>query len=401
MEEVTFLGEALPFGETIRLPGWSDRSIAPSSYWKHHRKTIDDNEAFWASIATDLDWFGPWVAVRTKGEHPHITKWFPGAKVNISHLCLDRHLATSRKNKLALIWEGEPRDELGNPEEVKKYTYYQLWEEVNKVAFVLKANFGLKSGDSAAVYLPMIPELPIFLLALARLGVIFTVVFSGFSAESLALRIKDLRAQLLITADAFYRRGKLVKLKEIADKAATQAQILKNVLVVKRAGIEVEMTAGRDFWLHELLSSSPAAVNVPPVQVDSEHPLYVLYTSGTTGGPKGIIHDHGGYAVLLHATMREVFDITEKDVYYCTADIGWVTGHSYIVFGPLIEGTTTIMFEGTPDYPAPDNWWSIIERYGVSVFYTTPTGTRLLMKFGGGSSKWWVGRGAQWVPRGG
>ncbi len=378
------MGEALPFGETIRLPGWSGRSLDPTSYWKHHRKTIDDNDAFWASVAKELDWFKPWDSIKKNGEHPHITSWFPGAWVNISHLCLDRHLPTSRRNKLALVWEGEPRDERGNPKEVKRYTYYELWKEVNRVAFLLKASFGLKSGDRAAVYLPMIPELPIFLLAFARLGVIFTVVFSGFSAESLALRIKDLDARLLVTADGFYRRGKIVSLKEIADKAASKAQIVKNVLVVKRAGIRVEMKIGRDHWLHELLSSSPAAPIVPPERLPSEHPLYVLYTSGTTGGPKGIIHDHGGYAVLLHATMKQVFDLTEQDIYYCTADIGWVTGHSYIVFGPLIEGTTTVMFEGTPDYPAPDTWWSIIERYGVSVFYTTPTGTRMLMKFGDG-----------------
>ncbi len=376
------MGEALPFEETIELPAWSKRRTDPASYAKFHKQTIEDSDVFWSSIARELEWFKPWDAVKTSGDYPHVTRWFPGAKVNISHLCLDRHLKTPRKHKLALIWEGEARDEKGNPREVKRFTYHELWEEVNRTAFVLKTNFGLKQGDRAAVYLPMIPELPIVLLALARLGVIFMVVFSGFSAESLALRIKDLSAQLLITADGFYRRGKLVRLKEIADRAALQTKSVRNILVVRRAGIDVEMTAGRDSWLHDLLSSSPDSVNVPPVYLDSDHPLYVLYTSGTTGGPKGIIHDHGGYSVLLHATMKEVFDISEKDVYYCTADIGWVTGHSYIVFGPLIEGTTTVMFEGTPDYPAPDIWWSIVERYGVKIFYTTPTGTRLLMKFG-------------------
>jgi acetyl-CoA synthetase len=381
LEEVTFLGEALPFGETIRLPSWSARSVDPTAYWNYHRKTIVDNKGFWSSVAKELDWFRPWDSIQSRGKHLHVKRWFPGAKVNISHLCLDRHLSTSRKNKLALVWEGEPRDAEGNPREVRKYTYHELWVEVNRVSFLLKANFGLRSGDRAAIYLPMIPELPIFMLALARIGATFTVVFSGFSADSLALRIKDLGARLLITADGFYRRGKLVNLKEIADNAATRAQILRNVLVVKRAAAQVEMKAGRDYWLHELLSSSPAAPMVPPEELDSDHPLFVLYTSGTTGGPKGIIHDHGGYAVLLHATMKEVFDLNEQDVYYCTADIGWVTGHSYIVFGPLIEGTTMIMFEGTPDYPEPDNWWSIIERYRVSVFYTTPTGTRMLMKF--------------------
>ncbi len=382
MEEVTFLGEALPFGERIELPNWTGKRTTIRTYHEYHKETIQNFEEYWASRARELEWFSPWRAILEKGQHPHITRWFPGAKTNISHLCLDRHISGKMKDKLAFIWEGEPRDEAGNPREVRKYTYQELWIEVNRVAWALRNEFGLWRGDRAAVYMPMIPELPIILLALARLGIIFTVVFSGFSAENLALRIKDLGAKVLITADGFYRKGKVIKLKETADKAVSSSPTVQRVLVVRRVGLGLSMLPGRDVWLHDLLSRIPSSARVEPEQLDSDHPLYVLYTSGTTGGPKGIIHDHGGYATLLHATMQEVFDIKDEDVYYCTADIGWVTGHSYIVFGPLIEGATTIMFEGTPDYPSPDTWWSIVERYGVTVFYTTPTATRMLMRFG-------------------
>ncbi len=382
MEEVTFLGEALPFGETIELPNWPGKRTTFRAYQEYHNETIQNFQEYWASRARELEWFSPWRAILEKGQYPHVTRWFPGAKTNISYLCLDRHISGKRKNKLAFIWEGEPRDEAGNPKEIRKYTYQELWIEVNRVAWALRKEFGLRRGDRGAVYMPMIPELPIVLLALARLGVIFTVVFSGFSADNLALRIKDLGAKILITADGFYRRGKVIKLKETVDKAVSSTPMIQRVLVVRRVGLDLDMLPGRDVWLHDLLSRIPSSARVEPEQLDSDHPLYVLYTSGTTGGPKGIIHDHGGYATLLHATMQEVFDIKDEDVYYCTADIGWVTGHSYIVFGPLIEGATTIMFEGTPDHPTPDTWWSIVERYGVTVFYTTPTATRMLMRFG-------------------
>ena len=382
MEEVTFVGEALPFEERIELPNWGRRATTIKDYQRYLIGTVENFREFWANAARELEWFQPWTAVLEDGEHPYVTRWFPGAKTNISHLCLDRHVRGSRKNKVALIWEGEPRDEVGNPREVRKYTYYDLWREVNRVAFALRSKLGLVRGDRAAVYMPMIPELPIILLALARLGVIFSAVFSGFSADNLALRIKDLEAKVLITSDGFYRRGKVLRLKETADQAASSSGIIQNMVVVRRVGLEVKMREGRDVWLHDLLSAVPPTSGVEPERLESDYPLYVLYTSGTTGGPKGIIHDHGGYAVLLHTTMKEVFDIKDEDIYYCTADIGWVTGHSYIVFGPLIEGATTIMFEGTPDYPAPDTWWSIVERYGVTVFYTTPTATRMLMKFG-------------------
>jgi acetyl-CoA synthetase len=381
-EEVKILGEALPFEERIEMPNWISRHTKVESYWEMHRKSLQDYENFWASIARELDWFAPFEKVVEKGDYPYVYRWFPGGKINISYLALDRHVAGWRKNKVAYIWEGEPVDGSGNPREVRKLTYYDLWREVNRVAYILSRNFGLRKGDRIAIYLPMIPELPIFMLAAARLGVIFTVVFAGFTAENLAIRARDLGATLLVTADGFYRRGKIIRLKDIADKALESVPSIRNVIVVRRLSLNVNMVDGRDFWLDELLRGVPANAYIEPTRLESDHPLYVLYTSGTTGKPKGIIHDHGGYSVLLHATMKWVFDVRDDDIYFCTADIGWVTGHSYIVFGPLIEGLTTVFYEGAPDYPAPDRWWSIVERYGVSILYTTPTAVRMLMRYG-------------------
>jgi acetyl-CoA synthetase len=281
------------------------------------------------------------------------------------------------------MWEGEPVDKDGNPKEIRKLTYYDLWREVNRAAYILKSKFGLKKGDKVGIYLPMIPELPIFMLAAARIGVIFTVVFAGFTAENLATRLNDIKATLLITADGFYRRGKIIRLKDIADKALTLSPSVKNVIVVRRLGLEdLNMVQGRDYFFDELSKNVYPGVYVEPEKLESNETLYVLYTSGTTGKPKGIMHDHGGYSVLLHATMKWVFDIKDEDIHFCTADIGWVTGHSYIVFGPLIEGATSIMYEGAPDFPHPDRIWSIVERYGATILYTSPTLVRMLMKFG-------------------
>jgi acetyl-CoA synthetase len=382
-QEIKILGEALPFEERIELPSWLSRHIKIESYWEIHRKSLQDYEGFWASVAKELEWFTPFERVVDRGDYPHVYRWFPGGRINVSYLALDRHVRTWRKNKVAYIWEGEPLDEYGVPRDRRKLTYYDLWREVNRVAYILSKNFGLKKGDKIAMYLPMLPELPIFMLAAARLGVIFTQVFAGFTAENLAVRARDLGATVLVTADGFYRRGRIVRLKDIADKAIESVPGIRNVIVVRRLGLrDINMVDGRDFWFDDLLGGVPTNVYIEPERLESDHPLYVLYTSGTTGKPKGIIHDHGGYSVLLHATMKWVFDARDDDIYYCTADIGWVTGHSYIVFGPLIEGLTTVFYEGAPDYPAPDRIWSIVERYGVTILYTTPTLVRMLMRYG-------------------
>jgi len=375
------MSEPLPFQEYIELEGWRHRHIDIESYKALWRKTVEDYVSFWDSEARKVEWFTPWVKTMEKGDYPHVYRWFVGGELNLSYLCLDRHNKTWRRNKLALVWEGEPVDGEGKPLEIRKYTYRELYTEVNRYALVFK-RLGLKRGDRVALYMPMIPELPITMLALARIGVIFTVIFSGFSAENLAIRVNDLGAKMLVTVDGFYRRGRLVNLKEIADKALEIATSCEKTIVVRRAGIPVNMKEGRDVWMHELLRDVPYTAYVEPEKIASTEPLYVLYTSGTTGRPKGIIHDNGGYAVLLNSTMRWVFDIRDDDIYYCTADIGWVTGHSYVVFGPLMVGATVVMYEGTLDYPGPDRWWSIIERHGVTVFYTTPTAVRMLMRYG-------------------
>jgi len=375
------MSEPLPFQEYIVLDSWSHRNIDIRSYINIWRKTVEDYVSFWDSEARKLEWFTPWVKTLERGDYQHVYRWFVGGELNLSYLCVDRHNRTWRRNKLALIWEGEPVDGEGMPVEVRKYTYRDLFTEVNRYAYVFKT-LGLKRGDRVALYMPMIPELPITMLALARIGVVFTVVFSGFSAENLAIRVNDLGAKMLLTVDGFYRRGRLVNLKEIADKAFELTTSCEKIIVVRRANIPVPMKEGRDLWMHDLLKQAPQTAYVEPERMASTEPLYVLYTSGTTGRPKGIIHDQGGYAVLLNSTMRWVFDIRDTDVYFCTADIGWVTGHSYIVFGPLMSGATVVMYEGTLDFPAPDRWWSIVERHGVTVFYTTPTAVRMLMRFG-------------------
>jgi len=381
--ETEILGESLPFEERIELPNWAHRKVGLKSYVEFHSASVADSAGQWERLAKELDWQRPWDEVLTPGDHPHVAKWFAGGALNLSQLALDRHVKGPRKNKVALIWEGEALGKDGAPVEVRKLTYYDLWREVNKFAFLLRSNFGMKKGDRMAVYLPMVPEAVVVLLAAARLGVTFTVVFSGFSAEALASRINDLGAKLLVTADGLFRRGKQVNLKDIADKSLQLTRTVNQVVVVRRLDTgDTGMKPGRDYWFDDLMRGAPASARVEPEPLESEHPLYVLYTSGTTGKPKGIIHDTGGYAVLLHATMNWVFDIRDEDVYWCPADIGWVTGHSYVVFGPLIEGTTTVIYEGTLDHPQPDRWWQVIERYGVSVFYTTPTATRMQMRFG-------------------
>ena len=334
-----------------------------------------DRLAFWESWAEKLDWFKRWHTV-LEWEPPH-AKWFVGGKLNVCHNCLDRHLDGPRRNKAALIWEGEPGD-------VRVYTYWSLHREVCQFANALRG-LGVGKGDRVAIYLPMIPEAAIAMLACTRIGAPHSVVFGGFSPESLADRINDTTAKVLITADGGYRRGGVVPLKVNADKALESCTTIENVVVVARGAsltpeLDADMQAGRDHWYHDLIAS--ASADCPPEVMDSEDLLYILYTSGTTGKPKGVVHTTGGYLTQVAATTQCVFDLREDDVYWCTADVGWVTGHSYIVYGPLANGATTLMYEGAPDWPEKDRFWNLCEKYGVTVFYTAPTAIRAFMKWG-------------------
>lgn len=341
-----------------------------------HRDLVDRAEAapeaFWGDFAArELHWFRKWDAVMDASDAPFY-KWFAGGRTNMAYNCLDRHCETWRKNRAAIIWEGEPGDR-------RVLTYQELLRSVQCFANVLKAQ-GFKAGDRAIVYMPMVPELPVAMLACARLGIIHSVVFAGFSSEALKTRILDLDATIVITADAGWRRGKTVPLKQAVDDALEECPRVGSVIVYRRTGTAISMQEGRDAWWHDL--ESRVGSDCPPEELDAEHPLYVLYTSGTTGKPKGIVHTTGGYQVQVSTAMRWVFDIKDDDTYWCAADVGWVTGHSYIVYGPLLVGTTTVMYEGAPDFPAPDRLWSIVDRYKVNILYTSPTAIRAFIKFG-------------------
>jgi acetyl-CoA synthetase len=335
-----------------------------------------DRLAFWAEQAEALDWLAPWTRV-LEWRAPH-AKWFLGGKLNVAANCLDRHLEGPRRNKAAIIWEGEPGDR-------RVLTYWDLARDVNRCANALKA-LGVKRGDRVAIYLPMIPEAAIAMLACARIGAVHSVVFGGFSSESLRDRINDASAVLLITADGGYRRGQVVALKRFADEALAECPSVRHVVVVRRQsggdGDEswVTMREGRDHWWHRVLDAAPS--HCEPEAMDAEDMLFILYTSGTTGKPKGIVHTTGGYLTHVTATTKYVFDLKDDDVFWCTADVGWVTGHSYVVYGPLANGATVLMYEGAPDWPERDRFWALIARYGVTVFYTAPTAIRAFMKWG-------------------
>jgi acetyl-CoA synthetase len=342
----------------------------PAEYERLNKLAQDDPEKFWTTIATELDWFTPWQSV-LEWKAP-FAKWFAGATTNLSHNCLDRHLSTWRRNKAAIIWEGEPGDS-------RTLTFHELHREVCQFGNVLK-RLGVAKGDRVGIYLPMIPEAVVAMLACARIGATHSVVFGGFSAEALRDRLNDGQAKVLVTSDGGYRRGGVVPLKGNADEALRDAPSVESVVVVRRTGETVAMKGGRDRWWHDLMDE--VSDECPAEPVDAEHPLFILYTSGTTGKPKGVVHTTGGYMVHTYITSKWIFDLKDTDTFWCTADIGWVTGHSYVVYGILANGATSVIYEGAPNYPDPDRLWSIVDRCGVTIFYTAPTAIRSFIKWG-------------------
>jgi acetyl-CoA synthetase len=356
------------------------RTFPPPEEFRKQANVSDPNvydiaernpEGFWEGFATELDWIQPWHTVLDW--NPPYAKWFVGGKLNASYNCIDRHLISGRRNKTAFIWEGEPGDR-------KVYTYGDLHREVCRFANALKS-LEIQKGDRIAIYLPMIPELVIAMLACARIGAPHSVVFGGFSADSLRDRIRDCEAKVLITADGGYRRGKIIQLKQTADDSLNGAPSVKHVVVVRRTGhADDNMLPDRDIWWHDIVKNQ--ATTCEPEPMDSEDILYILYTSGTTGKPKGIVHTTGGYLVGTYATAKWIFDLKDEDTYWCTADIGWVTGHSYVVYGPLANGTTSVIYEGSPDFPDKNRFWTIVEKYGVTILYTAPTAIRTFMRWG-------------------
>ncbi|MBV8903373.1 MAG: acetate--CoA ligase [Acidobacteriia bacterium] len=340
-------------------------------YRELYQTALDHPEEFWGELAErELFWFEKWSHIFEW--QPPFVKWFEGGKTNAAYNCLDRHLTTSRKNKIAILWEGEPGEQ-------RLISYHELHGLVCRFANVLKGR-GLKTGDRVIIYMGMVPELPVAMLACARLGLIHSVVFGGFSAEALKTRIQDLEAQAVVTADGAWRRGKEVRLKDAVDEALNECPTVRDVIVLRRTGGGISMKAGRDHWWHHL--EEGVGVNCPAEVLSSEQPLYVLYTSGTTGKPKGIVHTTGGYLLQSVASMKWVFDLREEDTYWCAADIGWVTGHTYIVYGPLAAGATTVIYEGAPDFPQPVRWSRPIEKYRISILYTSPTAIRAFIRQG-------------------
>jgi acetyl-CoA synthetase len=348
-----------------------EANVNPNDYEEAVKKGMSDLEGFWEEAAEDLHWFKRWTKVLDRSNAPFFN-WFVDAKTNIAHNALDRHMSTPRKNKVAIIHEKENGDR-------ERMTYYDLYRASNQFANVL-TSLGIKRGDRVAIYLPNIPEIAISMLGCAKVGAIHSVVYGGFSATALRERINHAEAKLVVTVDGFQRNGKVIKLKEVVDDAMTACPTVESVVVVQRVGVDIDMSDGRYLWFHDLMAGE--STEFQTAEMDANDPLFILYTSGTTGKPKGVVHCHGGYMVGIHRTLKWVFDIKETDIFWCAADPGWVTGHSYIVYGPLCAGTTTVMYEGHPLYPGPDRMWQIIDKYGVNILYTAPTTIRMLMRFG-------------------
>ncbi len=342
-------------------------------YQSMYKDSIENREAFWEKEADSLEWYQKWDKV-LDDSNPPFYKWFTDAKINIIHNAIDRHLKTWRKNKLAIIWEGETGD-------VRTFSYHALNREVSKFANILKS-MGVKKGDIVTVYMPQIPELVFAMLAIVKIGAVHSVVYGGFSSESLASRIQDAKSKVLVTADGGWRRGKIIDLKKIANEAMSKCPSIVSSITIQRTKHDVQMESGRDYWFHDLEAHPVASHKCETEIMDSEDMLFILYTSGTTGKPKGMVHTHGGYSLYASTTHRYVFDIKDEDRWWCAADPGWITGHSYIVYGPLINGSTIMLYEGAPNYPYPNRWWQMVEKYGISILYTSPTAIRGLMRFG-------------------